>query len=358
LVAQTIETEQTIEAENERLYHQAEIAFSSYENFKSIIQKIALNLEKIYEMNNQNEFKSDICNLIVREFKRRGLERADKVIYRALSDKQFARFKMEQYSSRSVAEGTDLPEQISIEKKEIIEALQVIRKAKWERYDDDFVMRQQALIVEAEEKIENYEDNYDIPRFNKEVDVLEQNAKASPYAPKRALPEPPRDESYNVLRAQYEFLLIDLRNFIDDFVKRYYPPEDHLVYYARSVFLFRKMFNQYPSNKIHRDYLSWSEIREAEEGRHPSGKSPKEISARYGLKVRRHDKTTGTPIFGRKGICQEQIEKKKNSLHKFMTEVYRYIPLLMFVHKQYESSKEKLFVDYALDIKPKRQHFA
>lgn len=170
---------------------------------------------------------------------------------------------MEQYSSRSVADETDLPEQISIEMKEIQAAIQLIKKTNWDRYKNDFVQKQQVAMKEAEDKIETYEDSHDIIRYNKEylVDPMEENAKASPYAAKRPLVEPTRDESLNPIRMQYEYLLVDIRNFIDDFVKRYYPPEDHMVYYARSIYLFRKLWVQYASNKIHRDYLSWSEIR-------------------------------------------------------------------------------------------------
>lgn len=357
---QTVETEQIIKDENEKLYHQAEVASAAYDTFKSIIQKIALNLEKIYELNQQREFTSDICNRIIREFKRRGLERLESSVYKALSDKQFSRFKNEKFMARGWNDSSNLPEEISIEKKDLIAAIQLVRKANWERYDDDFVQKQQVALKEAEDKIENYEDSHDIIRFDREYlqDPMEENAKASPYFAKRPLVEPPRDETLNVIRMQYEFLLIDIRNFIDNFVKRYYPPEDHMVYYARAIYLYRKIFTQYVSNKIHRDYLSWSEIREADEMRHTSGKSAKEISARYGQKIRRYDKQTGEPIYGRKGICKEQIDKKKTSLHNFMTEFYQYTPLFMFIHNQYESTKEKIFVDYAIDIKPKRQHFA
>jgi hypothetical protein len=358
LVAQTVETVETISAENRKLYSEAERAYRNGESLKQIIQHIALNLEKIHEMRNQKEFIPSICNIIIRDFKDRGLERLESSVYKSLSEKQFTRFKTQQFSRRSLESSTDIPEDILIEKKELTNAIALLKKAKWERYDDEFVMNSQIAINDSKEKIERYEDENDILRSNKAYNVLDALAKSSQYAATRPLVEPPRDESLNCVRMQYEFLLMDIRNFINNFVKRYYPPEDQQKYYARAIFLFRKWWTQYESNKIHRDFLSWSEIYEADEGRLKSGKSAKEISARYGGKIRRYDKQTGEPIFGRKSICKEQIEKKKESLASFMRQVYQYIPLLFYVHNQYAEGKEKIFVDHAIDVKPKRQHFS
>jgi hypothetical protein len=359
LSQQTIELEaEKIKEENERLITEAQNSYNSYETLTKIIQKIALNLERVCELRNEKEYIPNICNRIIRAFRNRGLDRLESSVYKALSDKQFLRFKDERFSARGLEPSTDLPEEISVEMLQIKQAIQTLMKADWDRYQESFIKQIQSDMSEAVDKVEIYQDTHNIIRYNRQYDVLEDNSRNSEYAVKRPLPEPPRDESLNCVRMQYEYLIMDIKSFVHDFVKRYYPNDDEMPYYARGIWLFRKFFNQYESNKIHRDFKSWSEIYAADEGFHPSGKSAKEISARHGAKVRRYDKTTGAEIFGRKGICKEQIQKKKPTLVNFMQQVYHLVPLFMFIHRQYASGKERIFVDHAIDIKDKRQHFA
>jgi hypothetical protein len=359
LAQQSIELEaDKIKQENDLLFVKAEQAFASYDTLQSIIRKIAINIEKIYELRDQSEFISEICNLIIREFRNRGLGKLESSVYKALSDKQFSRFKNERYSARGLEDSSVLPEEITIEMSLIKQAIEVIGRTQWSRYQDEFVTRSQSQIKDAVTKVENYQDSHNIIRYDRPYDVLTDNFTSSDYSVKRPVVEPPIDESLNVIRMQYEYLKMDIASFIHDFVKRYYPPDEEMPYYARSIWAFRKLFNQYQSKKIHRDYYSWSEIYAADEGFHPTGKSAKEISARHGAKVRRYDKTTGAEIFGRKGICKEQIQKKKPSLVSFMQQVYHMVPLFMFIHRQYSGGKERIFVDHAIDIKDKRQFFA
>jgi hypothetical protein len=353
-----VELEAEIKEENNRLFSEAQKSFSSYETLNKIIQRIALNLERLCELRNEKEYIPNICNRIIRSFRNRGLDRLESSVYKALSEKQFSRFKDARYSARGLESSTVLPEEISVEMNQIKEAVYTLRKVEWSRYQDDFVKQTQSSMSEAVDKVEIYQDTHNIIRYNREYNVLEDNDRNSEYSLKRPLIEPPRDESYNVIRMQYEYLIMDIKSFVNDFVKRYYPSDEEMPYYARGIYAFRKFFNQYESNKIHRDFKSWSEIYAADEGIHPSGKSAKEVSARYGAKVRRYDKSTGEEIYGRKGICKEQIQKKKPSLVSFMQQVYHTVPLFMFIHKQYAAGKERIFVDYAIDIKEKRQHYA
>jgi hypothetical protein len=357
LAQQSIEIEK-VKEENEILINKALELEHSYETLQSIIQKIALNIESICILRGEQEYIPNICNRIIRAFRAKGADRLDSTIYRALSTKGFSRFKNEHSSSRTIQDERDLPEEISVEMNQIKEAVYTLRKVEWSRYQDDFVKQTQSSMAEAVDKVEIYQDTHNIIRYNREYNVLEDNDRNSEYSLKRPLIEPPRDESYNVIRMQYEYLIMDIKSFVNDFVKRYYPSDEEMPYYARGIYAFRKFFNQYESNKIHRDFKSWSEIYAADEGIHPSGKSAKEVSARYGAKVRRYDKSTGEEIYGRKGICKEQIQKKKPSLVSFMQQVYHTVPLFMFIHKQYASGKERIFVDYAIDIKEKRQHYA
>jgi hypothetical protein len=353
-------TEQALllKEENEKLFAQAIVSSDSYETLTETIRKIALNLEQICVINNENEYISNICNRIIREFKSRGLEKQESTVYKALSDKRFSRFKNERYSAKQLESSSDLPEEVSIEMKEITKASLLLTKINWERFPNSFVTSTQTSMAEGVEKVESYQDDNNIMRYNKEFDPLEQNARSSPYHPKRPLIEPVQDETENAISKQYQYLVNDINSFVHNFLKRYYPPEEERKYYARSVWLIRRFFSQYESNKIHRDFKDWSEIYAADEGYLPSGKSAKEVSARYGSIVRRYDRNTGQEVFGRKSICKEQIQKKKPSLTNFMQQVYHLVPIFLFTHRIYQQGKEKIFVDHAIDIKGKRQHFA
>ena len=173
--------------------------------------------------------------------------------------------------------------------------------------------------------------------------------KVKPSITKMSLVEPPKDESPNAISKQFEYLIEDIRYFVDNFLKHYYPPERHLPYYARAVWHLRQLFRQYSDNKHHRDLYDWSEIYLANQGLHPSGKSAKELSARYGEKIRRYDKQTGEPIFGRKGISKRHIQRKSKDLVKYFQEFYKLMPLFFFMHTLFKNKKEKLIVDNVID---------
>jgi hypothetical protein len=181
---------------------------------------------------------------------------------------------------------------------------------------------------------------------------LVDNKKESNLSPtRRPLVQPTKDHNPNVISKQYEYLIEDIKHFVENFIKHYYPPEKHRPYYARAIWLFRQLFKQYASNRHHRDLHDWSEIYLANKGLHPSGKSAKEVSARYGEKIRRYNKYTGEPIYGRKGISKKYIQKKSLDMANFLQEFHRLIPIFMLNHMLFQNKKEKLIVDHLIDRK-------
>ena len=166
---------------------------------------------------------------------------------------------------------------------------------------------------------------------------------------KRSLIQPPKDENPNAISKQFEYLIEDIRYFVDNFLKHYYPPKTHQPYYARAVWLLRQLFKQYSDSRYHRDLYDWSEIYLANKGLHPSGKSSKELSARYGEKIRRYNKFTGEPIFGRKGISKKHIQRKSQYMANYLQEFHKLIPLFLFMHRLFKDKKEKLIVDHVID---------
>jgi hypothetical protein len=347
-----------IKTDNTGLYEQVIKTWKSSQNVSEYIQSIAKNLERLCIIYDQKEYIQEICSRIIVHLRNLGYGKMEQTVYQALSGKEFQKYKHQNFSSRSLDINSDLPEDISIEMKDLVEAVKKLKQAHWQKYPDRFIQQVGYGTYEAREKIQQYQEQNNIIDLSKSYDPLDSNAKNSDYYEKRPLEEPPKDESMNCIRAQYEFLIRDIQYFLDEFQKRYYPPDKEKPYYARSVWLLRKLFVQYPSDKIHRDYYSWSEIYAADKGIHPSGKSAKEISARYGRIVRRHDKQTGEPIYGRKGICKEQIQKKRTSLTDYLQEFYYTMPLFMFLHRRYGEDKERRLVDHTIDIKNKRQHYA
>jgi hypothetical protein len=357
-VSQTESKVETIKAQNISLFQKSIESYHAGEQVHDSIRKIAENMEHIYILYDQKEFISGICSRIIREFARLGYPKLDRTVYTALNEKHYSRFKMEQYSSRNSPIGTDLPEDISTEKKLIEDAAAIIKSVDWDKFPERFIQQIGVTTNEAVIKIKSYHDQYNMVDLTKDYDPLDDNEKNSPHHAKRPLEEPPKDERPNCISMQYRYLIEDIEYFVDEFLKRYYPSDREKPYYARSVWLLRKLFVQYPSDKIHRDMYSWSEIYAADKGIHPSGKSAKEISARYGEKIRRHDKQTGDAIYGRKGICKEQIQKKRTSLTDYLQEFYYTMPLFMFLHKRYGETKERRLVDHTIDIKSKRQHYS
>ena len=168
---------------------------------------------------------------------------------------------------------------------------------------------------------------------------------------KLSLAEQPKDESPNVISKQFEYLIEDMKYYNDNFLKHYYPPKRHQVYYARAIWLQRQLLRQYSDNRYHRDPFDWSEIYLAHRGLHPSGKSAKELSSRYGEKIRRYDKQTREPIFGRKGISKRHIQRKSKDIVKYFQEFYKLMPLFFFMHTLFKNKKEKLIVDNVIDRK-------
>jgi hypothetical protein len=359
-MAQTHEVEaQSLKTENIELFQQAIKSFETGEETYNHIRQIASNMEKIYVIYDQKEFIPGICSRIVREFGRLGHSKLERAVYHALDKAEFSRLKQEQYTGRKIQEEKDLPEEVSIEMKQMVESVAFAKKANLEKYPDWFVQRLQYGIHEVDRKLEAYEENNDILNLTKDYDSpLDDNEKSSPYYPKRPLQQPPKDDEPNCISKQYEYLVDDIKDFVENFLKHYYPTPKQRPYFAYAVKVTRKMFNQYPSDKIHRDYKEWAEIYAADIGIHPTGKSAKEISARYGEKIRRYDKQTGEPIYGRKGICKEQILKKRSSLTEFMKEVYYCWPLFMLTSHLYSMTKERRLVDHTIDMKPKRQHYS
>lgn len=348
---------ESIQNDTAELYRKAIHAFETSESVSEHIRDIARNLEKISELYDQKEYIPTICNRIIHHFRDLGYGKMDQVVYHALSGKEFHRYK-KQFTSRSLDPSTPLPEDISIEKKLVEDAVALLKNIDLDKFPERFIQQIGYTAYDAVTKIKSYQEQHNIVDLTKDYDPLDDNEKSSPYHPKRPLVEPPKDERPNCISMQYRYLIEDIEYFVDEFLKRYYPPDEEKPYYARSVWLLRKLFVQYPSDKIHRDMFSWSEIYAADKGIHPSGKSAKEISARYGEKIRRHDKQTGEAIYGRKGICKEQIQKKRTSLTDYLQEFYYTMPLFMFLHKRYAETKERRLVDHTIDIKSKRQHYS
>ncbi len=354
-MAQSVEI---LKQNNEELYQKAIDAYKVSQGVFDIIRQIALNLEKMCELYDQKEYIPNICSRIAIHFKNLGYGQMAKTVYDALDRSEYARFKHE-YAERRFDESKDLPEETTIEMKQLVEFIEFAKRINLDSLPKSFIQKFQYGMHEANRKLEAYEENNDIINLTKDYSSpLDDNEESSPYYPKRPLQQPPKDEEPNCISKQYEFLVDDIQDFVENFLKHYYPPPKQRPYFAMGVKITRKMFSQYPSDKIHRDYKSWAEIHAADLGIHPTGKSAKEISARYGEKIRRYDKTTGEPIFGRKGICKEQILKKRASLTEFMKEVYHCWPLFMLTSHIYSMTKERLLVDHTIDMKPKRQHYS
>lgn len=346
-----------IKLENEELYEKVIKAYKTSETISGYIRQIAKNIEQICILYDQKEYISEICNRIIVHLRNLGCGKMDQLVYYALSGTEYEKYKHEQFNGRNLSTLTDLPEDISLEIKQITEAINLLKKARYSRYPDQSIQQFGYALHELADKTDRYQDVNNIINLKKDYihDPLTENNRSSPYYPKRPLVQPPKDNEPNCISKQYEYLVEDVQNFVEDFLKHYYPPPEQRPFFAYAVKITRKLFSQYPSDKIHRDYKSWAEIHAADIGLHPSGKSAKEVSARYGSKIRRYDKMTGEPIFGRKGICKEQIAKKKTSLVEFMKEVYTCWPLFMLTSQLYSMTKEKLFVDHTIDLKPKRQ---
>ena len=172
---------------------------------------------------------------------------------------------------------------------------------------------------------------------------------SNPSITKLSLVQPPKDERPNAISKQFEYLIEDMKYYADNFLKRYYPPETHQPYYARAIWLLRQLFKQYSDNRRHRDLYDWSEIYLAYKGSHPSRKSARELSARYGDKIRRYNKFTGEPIFGRKGISKKHIQRKSQYMANYLQEFHKLIPLFLFMHTLFKDKKEKLIVDHVID---------
>ena len=348
-----------LKQQNEELYQKAIKAFTNSQTVYDYIRKIAFNLEQICELYDQKEYIPNICSKIVVHFKSLGYGQIAKSVYDALDKPEYEHYKQNQYTGRKFDDSKDLPEETTIEMKQLVEFIQFAKKVNLDSLPKSFIQKFQYGLYEANRKLEAYEENNDILNLTRDYNgPLEDNEKASPYYPKRPLQQPPKDQEPNCISKQYEYLVDDINDFVENFLKHYYPPKEQRPYFAYAVRITRKMFNQYPSDKIHRDYKSWAEIHAADLGIHPTGKSAKEISARYGEKIRRYDKTTGQPIYGRKGICKEQILKKRASLTEFMKEVYHCWPLFMLTSHIYSMTKERLLVDHTIDMKPKRQHYS
>jgi hypothetical protein len=182
---------------------------------------------------------------------------------------------------------------------------------------------------------------------------LEDNDKqeSSRSVTKMSLIQPLKDQNPNVISKQFEYLIEDMKYYNGNFLKRYYPPEEHRPYYAYAIRLMRQLFRPYTDNRYHRDLYDWSEIYLADKGLHPSGKSAKELSARYGERIRRYNKWTGEPIFGRKGISKKHIQRKSLEMAEFLKEFYTVMPLFFVMHHLFKNKKEKLIVDHVIDRK-------
>jgi hypothetical protein len=350
---------ESLKAENEELYQKSIKAYQNSEHVYEYIRRIAFNIEKICEHYNQKEYISSICSRIVVHFKTLGYERLGKTVYDALEGIEYSRFKNNKFTGRKFDSSNDLPEDISIEMKQQLEAINILRNTDWSRYPNRHAQQINSAASEIRQKLDSYHDQNNIINLTKSYDPLEENKKRSQYYPKRPLQQPEKDNEPNCISKQYEYLTMDIQNFVENFLKHYYPPPEHRPYYAYAVKITRKFFSQYASDKIHRDYKSWSDILAADLKLIPnSDKSAKEVSARYGLKIRRHDKKTGEPIYGRKGICKEQIQKKRPSLVEFLKDVYKIWPVFLLTSHLYSQTKEKVLVDHTIDMRDKRQHCA
>jgi hypothetical protein len=347
----------SVQEETAELYEKAIKSYKIGESTADTIRKIALNLEKICELYGQNEYKTDICNRMILHFRRLGHGHLEQTVYNALRGSEWSRFRHERFSSsQSHSINRDLPEDINIEIKQKYEAINALTNIDWSRYPNDTAQKINLAISEVKQKLEAFHEANNLIRLDKTYDPLEQNKRNSPYFPKKPLVQPPKDEQPNCITRQYEFLVKDIQLFVEDFLKHYFPPAEHQPYYAYAVKLTRKFFTQYASDKIHRDFSSWADILAADMKLNPkSGKSAKEVSARYGMKIRRYAKENGTPIFGRKGICKEQIQKKRPWLIEFLKDVYTLFPVFLLTSHLYSQTKEKIIVDHTIDMRDKRQ---
>lgn len=349
----------SVQNETNDLYEKAIKCYLTGEKASDYIRKIALNLEKICDLYEQKEYKSSICNRMILHFRNLGYASLEQTVYNSLRGAEWSRFRNERFLGKKTLDDRDLPEDVSIEMKQRLDAINLLQNTDWNRYPNKFAQQVNYAANEVRQKLDVYHDQVGIINLTKTYDTLEENKRRSPYYPKRPLQQPDKDNEPNCITKQYEYLVMDIENFVEDFLKHYFPPAEHMPYYAYAVKITRKFFSQYASDKIHRDYKSWSDILAADMKLNPqSGKSAKEVSARYGLKIRRYDKKTGEPIFGRKGICKEQIQKKRPSLVEFLKDVYKIWPLFLLTSHLYSQTKEKVLVDHTIDMRDKRQHCA